>query len=103
MLQNGFPLHYLIQFVSPFPEEVSEKEPPTALLWVYYYLAQHYDYIGQAPLAFQYVDMAIQHTPLLIELYVLKAKLCKVSLKNKKETEVDFSACYLQVFLFVKK
>ena len=61
-----------------------EKEPPTALLWVYYYLAQHYDYIGDAHQSFQYVDQAIQHTPLLIELYVLKAKLYKV--KQQLET-----------------
>lgn len=53
------------------------KEPPTTLLWVYYYLAQHYDYLGDTTKALHYVDTAIQHTPLLIELYVLKAKLYK--------------------------
>ncbi|KAL4230867.1 N-alpha-acetyltransferase 15 [Mactra antiquata] len=58
-------------------DENCEKEPPTALLWVYYYLAQHYDYIGNAQQALHYIDTAIQHTPLLIELYVLKAKLYK--------------------------
>lgn len=58
-------------------DENCEKEPPTALLWVYYYLAQHYDYIGDAQKALNYIDTAIQHTPLLIELYVLKAKLFK--------------------------
>ena len=60
-----------------FPDD-GIKEPPTTLLWVYYYLAQHYDYIGDTMKALQYVDTAIQHTPLLIELYVLKAKLYKV-------------------------
>lgn len=58
-------------------DENCEKEPPTALLWVYYYLAQHYDYIGNLQQALHYIDTAIQHTPLLIELYVLKAKLYK--------------------------
>ena len=55
------------------------KEPPTTLLWVYYFLAQHYDFIGDTSKALEYVDTAIQHTPLLIELYVLKAKIYKVS------------------------
>ncbi|XP_052228174.1 N-alpha-acetyltransferase 15, NatA auxiliary subunit-like isoform X2 [Dreissena polymorpha] len=54
-----------------------EREPPTALLWVYYYLAQHYDHLGEEQQAFNYIDLALQHTPLLIELYVLKAKLYK--------------------------
>ncbi|XP_050416023.1 N-alpha-acetyltransferase 15, NatA auxiliary subunit [Patella vulgata] len=52
-----------------------EKEPATALLWTYYYLAQHYDYLSQTQKALEYVDAALEHTPLLIELYVLKAKI----------------------------
>ena len=46
---------------------------------MYYFLAQHYDFIGDTSKALEYVDTAIQHTPLLIELYVLKAKIYKVS------------------------
>ena len=63
---------------APFSDE-GVKEPPTTLLWVYYFLAQHYDFIGDTSRALEYVDTAIQHTPLLIELYVLKAKIYKVS------------------------
>ena len=70
----GFSTRRLISFLDD-----GLKEPPTTLLWVYYYLAQHYDYLGDTTTALQYVDTAIQHTPLLIELYVLKAKLYKVS------------------------
>lgn len=68
------------QLLVLFSDENCEKEPPTALLWVYYFLAQHYDYIGNLQQALHYIDTAIQHTPLLIELYVLKAKLYKVRL-----------------------
>ena len=56
-----------------------DLEPPTALLWVYYFLAQHYDFLGDTVQSVNYIDTAIQHTPLLIELYVLKAKIYKVS------------------------
>ncbi|XP_044747657.1 N-alpha-acetyltransferase 15, NatA auxiliary subunit [Coccinella septempunctata] len=53
------------------------KEPASALLWVYYYLAQHYDYFGQTETALKYIDAAIEHTPTLIELYVTKGRIHK--------------------------
>ncbi|CAI9732064.1 N-alpha-acetyltransferase 15, auxiliary subunit-like [Octopus vulgaris] len=54
-----------------------EKEPPTALLWGYYYLAQHYDFLKQTKKALEHVNAALEHTPLLIELHALKAKIYK--------------------------
>ena len=54
------------------------REPATALLWVYYYLAQHYDYKKEYDKAFEMVNAAIEHTPTLIELFLLKGKLYKV-------------------------
>ncbi|KAJ8298173.1 hypothetical protein KUTeg_024704 [Tegillarca granosa] len=47
----------------------SELEPPTTLLWLYYYLASHFDHKGDTKRALEFVDTAIEHTPLLIELY----------------------------------
>lgn len=58
------------------PSQV-EKEPPTALLWTYYFLAQHFDFMNQSDQALKYVDAALEHTPLLIELHALKAKIYK--------------------------
>lgn len=55
------------------------KEPASALLWVYYYLAQHYDYFSDTETALKYIDAAIEHTPTLIELYVTKGRIHKVS------------------------
>ncbi|KAG1671753.1 N-alpha-acetyltransferase 15, NatA auxiliary subunit [Nymphon striatum] len=54
-----------------------EKEPATVILWTYYYLAQHYDHLGKYVPAMKYIDTAIEHTPTLIELYVVKAKIYK--------------------------
>ena len=59
-------------------EAGGEKEPATALLWVYYYLAQHYDHKEEYGKAFEMVEAAITHTPTLIELFLLKGKLYKV-------------------------
>lgn len=60
------------------------KEPASALLWVYYYLAQHYDYLNQTEQALNYINAAIEHTPTLIELFVVKGRIYKVcTLLNK--------------------
>lgn len=55
----------------------SERAPASALLWAYYYLAKHYDHIGDTKTALHYVDKAIDHTPTLIELLTCKAKIFK--------------------------
>lgn len=54
-----------------------ESEPASALLWTYYYLAQHYDYQHNTPKALEFVNLAIDHTPTLIELFVCKGKVYK--------------------------
>lgn len=62
--------------------DTAEVEPPTTILWVYYFLASHYDYKQETLKALEYVNLALDHTPLLIELYVLKAKIYKVKRLN---------------------
>uniref|UniRef100_A0A7M4DWY1 N-alpha-acetyltransferase 16, NatA auxiliary subunit n=1 Tax=Crocodylus porosus TaxID=8502 RepID=A0A7M4DWY1_CROPO len=57
--------------------ENGEREPPTTLLWVRYFLAQHFDKLGQCSLALDYINAAIASTPTLIELFYLKAKIYK--------------------------
>jgi len=52
-------------------------EAPTVYLWCLYFLAQHYDLQGDTPRALALVDAAIEHTPTLIELYVVKARILK--------------------------
>ncbi|KAF7281001.1 hypothetical protein GWI33_005268 [Rhynchophorus ferrugineus] len=53
------------------------KEPASAILWVYYFLAQHYDYLKQTDKALHYIETAIEHTPTLIELFVTKGRIYK--------------------------
>ncbi|CAH1123694.1 unnamed protein product [Ceutorhynchus assimilis] len=57
--------------------DVGPKEPASAILWVYYYLAQHYDYLKQFEKALEYIETAIEHTPTLIELFVTKGRIFK--------------------------
>lgn len=53
------------------------KEPACALLWTYYYLAQHFDFLQDTDKALFYIDAAIDHTPTLIELFVCKGRIYK--------------------------
>ena len=55
-----------------------KEEPPTTLLWVQYFLAQHFDFIDQPSVALEYINAAIDSTPTLIELFLIKAKIYKV-------------------------
>ncbi|KAJ1567919.1 N-alpha-acetyltransferase 16, NatA auxiliary subunit, partial [Cladochytrium tenue] len=57
--------------------DLPDLEPPSALLWVLYYLAQHFDYRKDYARAFKYIEEAIKHTPTIVELYMTKAKIFK--------------------------
>jgi tetratricopeptide (TPR) repeat protein len=65
----------LIENEKNFKED--EKSIPTNLLWSLMLLAQHYDYVGNHQRALEYIEKAIEHTPTLIELYLIKAKIYK--------------------------
>jgi len=62
---------------SSFESEEGSKgsEDPTRILWTIFFLAQHYDYLGDYEKGLALVSEAMDYTPTLIELYVLKAKL----------------------------
>lgn len=68
-----------LQEINSFDSDPSTKnsENKTIILWVYYFLAQHYDYLGQHDKALEYVRIATEHTPTLIELLTLKGKIYK--------------------------
>lgn len=60
-------------------EEGEVRQPASALLWTYYYAAQHYDFLGNTTKALKYVNTAIEHTPTLIELFIVKGRIYKVT------------------------
>ena len=61
-----------------FTDKDCELESPTALLWTYYFIAQHYDLTGETQKALDYINTALEHTVTLIELFVAKARIYKV-------------------------
>eukprot|EP01130_Rhizamoeba_saxonica_P014440 TRINITY_DN6311_c0_g1_i1.p1 TRINITY_DN6311_c0_g1~~TRINITY_DN6311_c0_g1_i1.p1 ORF type:complete len:725 (-),score=167.66 TRINITY_DN6311_c0_g1_i1:30-2204(-) len=58
-----------------FPNEELE-EPPTSILFLNYFLAQHYNKLGNE-LAMTYIDKCIEHTPTVVEFFVTKAGIQK--------------------------
>ncbi|VDK51432.1 unnamed protein product, partial [Cylicostephanus goldi] len=54
-----------------------EMESPTSALWLYLLVAQHFDRVGNIPVAMKYVESAYAHTPTLIETLMVKAKIYK--------------------------
>jgi Flp pilus assembly protein TadD len=52
-----------------------EEQDPTVLLWLYYFTAQHMLFGNRLGEALASVNKAIEHTPTLLELYTLKAKI----------------------------
>lgn len=59
------------------PETTDSEEAITCLLWVYYFLAQHFDALKEFSLALHYANAALLHTPTLIDVFVIKAKIFK--------------------------
>jgi N-alpha-acetyltransferase 15/16, NatA auxiliary subunit len=58
---------------SDFPSD----EPPTTYLWTLYFLAQHYSSLRKPTRALSLLDLALNHTPTLPELYTCKARVLK--------------------------
>ncbi|CAK7898868.1 N-terminal acetyltransferase A complex subunit Nat1p [[Candida] anglica] len=59
-----------------YKEEVS-KLIPTVTVWTRYFLAQHYLYLNDLTNATKYIDQALEHSPTLVELYIVKARILK--------------------------
>merc|ERR1711887_376438 len=49
------------------------------MMWAYYLLANHLDQVEEYDDALKLIDLAIDHTPTIVELYMLKAKILKHS------------------------
>lgn len=62
---------------SPPPPSSGPDEPPTTYLWTLYFLAQHYSFLSKPSRSLSLLNLALQHTPTLPELYTCKARVLK--------------------------
>ena len=61
-------------------EDEDNTESPSIALWLLMFAAQHFDYYHHdSTKALDYVDRAIEHTPTMIDLYCVKARIFKHS------------------------
>ena len=60
-----------------FTADATEEELPSTLIWAYYFAAQHFNEVAKFQQAMTYADKALSHTPTLIELYAIKARILK--------------------------
>ncbi|KAH0834787.1 NMDA receptor-regulated protein 1-domain-containing protein [Lanmaoa asiatica] len=64
--------------VSPEDQvQPSMSSDPTEYLWALYFLAQHYSSLGQHETTLEILHTAMEHTPTLPELYMIKARVLK--------------------------
>ncbi|KAH9582006.1 N-terminal acetyltransferase A [Trypanosoma melophagium] len=52
-----------------------EKSNPCYILWIWMYLATHFCRLGDFDMALSYINRAIEHTPTVELLYLIKAKI----------------------------
>jgi len=55
----------------------TQEEPPCSLLFTFFYLAHHFNFLNQHKLALEYVDKCVQHTPTMLDFEVLRAQIYK--------------------------
>ncbi|CCD22831.1 peptide alpha-N-acetyltransferase complex A subunit NAT1 NDAI_0A06770 [Naumovozyma dairenensis CBS 421] len=67
----------LEEIVLKYFESLNPKSDHICYIWTGYYLAQHYLFLKDLVKAQHYIDTVISHTPTLVELYILKARIFK--------------------------
>jgi len=55
----------------------TEEEPPSTLLWTWYFLAEHFNSLYQTEKALAYAQKCQDHTPTVLDFQLLKAKIYK--------------------------
>lgn len=60
---------------STFHKSSSNVQPPSALLWAWYLRATLFEHVAEYKNALQFADKCLEHTPTLVDVYELKARL----------------------------
>lgn len=58
-------------------KSLDKKENPIQYIWTCYYLSQHYLFNKDFQKAKECIDRSLDHTPTLVEFYILKARILK--------------------------
>ena len=77
LLSNLASMEATMTLTGPSGATEDEEQDPTVYLWLLYFTAQHFYLRRDFERALRYIDAAIEHTPTVVDLYVLKAKIYK--------------------------
>lgn len=77
VLKNPHKLSIIESLVLDFFNTQLDNFNPTVKVWTLYFLAQFYLYKNDLKSANQYIDQALDHSPTLVELYIVKARVLK--------------------------
>ncbi|KAJ3321820.1 N-alpha-acetyltransferase 16, NatA auxiliary subunit [Boothiomyces sp. JEL0866] len=69
--------HENLQNFHTFHGDGADVESPSVFLWVTYFLAQLSDYYRDTDKALEWINLAIDHSPTAVELYMTKARIYK--------------------------
>lgn len=67
----------IYKIVREFNDTQLSQYDPTVTVWTKFFLAQHFLYVNDLVNAEKTIDEAIKHSPTLVELYMLKARIVK--------------------------
>lgn len=77
LYKNRKKLAVFQKIVEQFLADEVPKLNPTVFVWASFFLSQHYLYLGKLDTAMDHVQRALDHSPTLVELYLLKARITK--------------------------
>ncbi|EEQ38244.1 putative N-terminal acetyltransferase A complex subunit [Clavispora lusitaniae] len=77
LYKNSQKREIIASVVQEFFENDVPSLEPTVFVWTCYFLAQHFLHVGDIASAASLIDQALEHTPVLVELYILKARITK--------------------------
>ncbi|EGV63311.1 hypothetical protein CANTEDRAFT_106172 [Yamadazyma tenuis ATCC 10573] len=77
ILKNPKKLKIIEEIVASFFENALSNYDPTIKVWGLYFLSQLSLYQKDLATATKYIDTALEHSPTLVELYILKARILK--------------------------
>lgn len=88
LYKNKQKLLVVDSIVHEFLQNEVPKLIPTVFVWTNYFLAQHYLYLKKYQEAYDYIQRAIEHSPTLVELYIVKARVVKHMNKLEEASEI---------------
>ncbi|GEQ72447.1 hypothetical protein JCM33374_g6134 [Metschnikowia sp. JCM 33374] len=88
LYKNKAKINVIESVINDFAASEVPSLPPPVFVWTSYFLAQHYLYLEDLTHATRHIDAALEHSPTLVELYILKARIVKHTGDVQKASDI---------------